>query len=597
MDCLAWLGGEDLAADEAAFWAYLGNHAERYPVRFIPPFKAPKGPARVRRIIGCGIRTRNDARGQPVPRLLQLYDGASLQSVAVDNGAVGAAVFADRTLTKANRSAYIVFANGGRVELRLIAQQWASHLIELGYTVDVLMGGSRLKALLIRKGRHVWYLCCAESLTGLTSAGVRSLLARTASSSRPDSTSAVTVWHAVVYVQDTLRSWFGTGLSVTVSNTGLRAAARTLPSHVAKFRPLPMLVSMCRAGGGFRGGLVKGSRYRGPSWLVDLNRAYTAALRYDLPWRSVLDRCEKDGVERNGMFMCRVTGRWGLPTIYVGRWTGDGVETAWHNDQDGTSFLAILSLAEVDGIRRLGYRVEPGYGMVYVRTFTLNAYVDRLVKFCQEFGWSSVEAKVAKALGNAVYGKLAAPAVRRDLRISKTRPSRDWLVFVDEDGVPVEDLWERQKTTYQWSQHIDVAADITARVRGWVYDAQATMAECGGRVLAVSTDAVVVDTDPEGILDVHMSRVGAWKLAGSDADGVVVGPNAYSVGAKTIVPDLPEPTRADVVSLYTTSMVSAETIRNGAPRPGAPLSWRIRKTITLGYAAECTTTARASPPS
>lgn len=596
-DCLHWIEASGVRGEELAFWQYLAVSAQRYPIQFIPPFKRPTGKTNVRRIIGCHIGTRNNASGQPVPRMVQLYDGASYRELDVDNGAMGADVFADAALTKASRSAYFVFRDGGRIELRLIAQQWAQRLNELGYTVDVLMGGSRLKALIIKRGRHRWYLVCWESLTGLLSRLVPQFSQRTATMQSTSKSIATTVYYAAENVQKLCITWFGVGLSLTVSSTGLRAAARSLPEHVAKFKPLPMLVAMCRAGGGFRGGMVKGYRYRGPSWLVDLNRAYTSALRNELPWRSVLDRCEKNGKERHGIFMCRITGRAGLPSIYVGKWTGEGVETDWHTDQDGTSFLAILPSAEINGIRALGYVVRPGFGMVYVRTFTLAPFVEKIVQLCQAYGWKSPEARFTKLFGNSLYGKFAAPLLRRDLRISSTRPGKGWLVFVDEHGDPVEDLWERGKVVYQWSQHIDVAADITAHVRGLMYEAQADIETAGGQVAAMSTDAIVSTVNPCGILAVDPELLGAFKLADADTDGYVAGPNAYTVGQKAIIPDYPNPTRQDVVALFTESVVAVDTQRSGAPRPGAPLSWRVRKTISLAVAEAGLQTTKGYPPS
>lgn len=580
-DALSYIQSFGPSSDELAFWQYLAIKAERYPVPFIPPFKKPQGSPHVRRIIGCAIRTRNDASGQPVPRMVFLYDGTSHRKLDVDNGSMGADAFAHEALTKANRTAYFVFRNGGRVELRLIAQQWSQRLNELGYTVDVLMGGSRLKALIVKKGRHRWYLVCWESLSGLSPSFVSRLSSAQAGTLSSGAETALSVQQASTRLQSLVLEWFGVGLNLTVSSTGLKAAAKSLPEHVAKFRPLPMLVSMSRAGGGFRGGLVKGHRYSGPTWLVDLNRAYTSALRNELPWRSVLDRCEKNGKERHGMFMCRLRGKAGLPSIYVGRWTGEDVDTGWHTDADGTSFLAVIPSVEFAGIRALGYELSPGFGMVYVRTFTLKTFVTRIVKLCQAFGWQSAEAKFTKLFGNSIYGKFASPILRRDLRISSSRPDKGWLMFVDEHGDPVEDLWERQKPVYQWSQHIDVAADITGVVRGQMYAAQAATIAAGGEVVAMSTDAAILTIEPNNILAVHESDIGKWKLADADTDGLVAGPNAYTVGQKTIIPDHPYPTREDVVSLFTKSYVAVDTQRSGSPRPGEPLSWRVRKTIRL----------------
>lgn len=595
-NCLDWLEGENLDSSELAFWTYLARKAKRYPCEYIPPLTKTRGPCRVRRLLGCRIRTGNDTRGQPVPRLLQLYDGTSDVAVDVGPGSDGADAFVSAVLTKAHRSAFVVFANGGRVELRLIAQRWGQRLMEMGFTIDVLMGGGKLKALILKRDRHRWYLTDWESLTGLTTRAIASLGGRTKTDLGIQTLSAITVQRAAVSAQQLTIDWFGVGLSLTISSTAVKAASRSLPDQVCKFKPAPMLVAMCREGGAFRGGLVRGKRYRGPAWLVDINRAYTAALRFELPWRAVLGRCDVGAGERPGVFMCKVTGHAGLAPCYVSWWTGSCVETGWRGDAESTGFYALLPTVEIDGLRAIGYDVKPGWGMVYTRTFSLREYVGRILACCRHYGAGSVEARITKGLGNAVYGKFAASPTRRDLRLGVTRPGRDWLVFVDETGWPVEDLWEREVTKYQQSQHIDVATEITARVRGQMYAAQAETSAAGGEVVAMSTDALVVNIEPSELLAIHGTEFGRFKLADADPDGIVAGPNAYAVGEKIIVPDHPAPVREDVVSLFTSYVVEADTQISGAPRPGAPLSWRVRKRITMPVSEEMGPSLHHQPP-
>lgn len=593
-DCLLWLQGEDLADDELAFWQFLAVKAKRYPAKYIPPLKKPKGKPHVRRIIGGYLGTVNDASGQPVPRVLRLYDGASDSTVVVSERPDGADEFARTALTFSHRSAFIVFANGERRALRIIIQRWANRLNELGFILEPLIGGSRLRALIIKKGRHRWYLCDWEALTGLPSTHVTSFGGHIRCRSMSAKIGAHTVYDAVTTVQNLCLSWFGVGLSLTISSTGLRAACRQLPENVAKFKPDPLTVAMCREGGGFRGGIVYGKRYRGPAWLVDINRAYTAALATELPWGTCLGKCEQNGRERPGLYMCRITGRYGLPPIYVSRWSGDGVDLAWVQDAESLGFLCILPSVEIAGIRALGYRVEARYGMVYFRRFSFAPFVCRIVELCKTYGYQSPEGRFTKLLGNSVYGKLSAPPERRDICISLTRPDPSWVVFIDETGWPVDDMWERWKTVYQWSQHIDIAADITARVRGQLYDLQGKTTAAGGRMVAVSTDAAALTIEPSHVLAIHNTEFGQFKLADADTDGIVAGANAYSIGAKTVVPNYPNPAREVVITLYQTYETLVDTTRSGAPRPGAPLEWKIRKRITLDVEGLRTTSARQS---
>lgn len=580
LDMLKWLEPEQLEHDEREFWRYLCTKAECYPWKYIPPLHKPSWSSRIHQLVGAKIDRRNGVDGQPVPTRLWIFGGSDHDSVTNLQGTSAADAFAGALLTAQFRSSFIVFAEGGRVELRLIATQLAGRLLELGFTIDVLMGGSRLKALIIKKGKHRWYLCCWESLSGRPAREVRVYQSLASLTTKTTKNPASVVYAAATAVQDALIRWFGVGLSLTISNTALRAAARSLPADVCKFKPLPLLVSMCRHGGGFRGGLSRGTRYRGPCWLIDMNRAYTAALERPLPWRYCFDRCEKDGVERDGIYVCRIFGKPGLSPIYLSYWKDGEVATEWTNCARAGGLLAVLPRVEASGIRALGYDVRPGFGLVYTRTFSLAAYVCQLRRVVMQFGVTSPLGKLTKLLGNSVYGKFSAEPERRDLRIDQGKPGADWYVFVDETGWPVEDLWERKKTIYQWSQHVDVAAEITARVRGVMYATQATIEASGGRVFGMQTDAIVLDRNPTDLFRIDESEFGAWRLAYADSDGVVAGTNCWSVGEKTVCPDNPYPTRDDILALYNDYEVEVVAQQSGLPRPGRPLSVRVVRRIT-----------------
>lgn len=240
----------------------------------------------------------------------------------------------------------------------------------------------------------------------------------------------------------------------------------------------------------------------------------------------------------------------------------------------------MIPSAEFEGIRALGYTIEPGIGLVFTRTFDMRPYVERIARVVAHFGPRSPEGKLTKLLGNAVYGKFAAHPERRTVRLAEKRPGLDWLVWVDSEGYPVENVWEQTRTAYQWSQHVDIAAAVTARVRSWLYTGATVVEAHGAQVLGMQTDCLILDRLPAGALPLHEWRFGAWKVAGEDDDGVVVGPNCYSIGDHTVVPDHPSPQRDDVIALFERIPVDVETHTRGTPRPGAPLSVRRWKRIS-----------------
>ncbi len=113
-----------------------------------------------------------------------------------------------------------------------------------------------------------------------------------------------------------------------------------------------------------------------------------------------------------------------------------------------------------------------------------------------------------------------------------------------------------------------------------MYEAQAKIEAKGGRVVGMQTDCLVLTRDPADVVATDDFELGAFRLAYADDDGVVVGANCWSVGGKTVVPDHPRPTRADVVSLFNTYYVECEATKSGTPRPGMPLSVRVIRRIT-----------------
>lgn len=581
-DARQWAKGETLTDEERSAWEYLCSRAEPYPRgEFIPPFRAPDGPARTRGIVGARLDSvPSEREGYPTPAALWAIGEDFERRVVLDGSERDAFTFAESLLCTATRSKLIVFANGSKHDLRLIAQRWGLALDQLGYSVDMLVNGGNLRALIIKKGKHRWYLVDWASVTGRPATEINTYLPKTTTKAALDRNPAARVYLSTCYVQWFLRTHFSVGLGVTISATALRASARGLPVNVCKWRPLPLLSTLCRVGYAFRGGLVSGRRYRGNAILVDLNRAYTAALCQELPLRSALGKCVREGEERAGVFLCSIRGTGNRP-VYCGRWNAERAEfeLGWHNNKRGGSFVTVLPSAEFDGVRAAGFELTPGIGFVFTRTFTMRPYVEKITRVVRHFGPQSPEGKLTKLLGNAVYGKFAAAPERRTVRLSTKRPGLDWYVWVDSEGYPVENVWEQTRTSYQWSQHVDIASVVTARVRNWMLVGEALVEAYGGKVLGMQTDCLLLDRPPPPGMPMHSWQFGAWKLADQDEDGIVVGSNCYAIGQTMRAPDHPAPSRDDIVALFERESVDAWYMKRGTPRPGAPLYVRRMKTI------------------
>jgi hypothetical protein len=547
----------------------------------IPPFRAPTGPSRVRGIVGARLDTvPGEREGYPVPAALWAFGEDFERRVILDGSDADVAKVAEALFCTATRSKLIVFQHGAKHDLRLIAQRWGLALDRLGFAVEMMVNDGNLRALVIKRGRHRWYLVDWQSVTGRPATELADYIPKMTPDAVLRSNPATGVYLAVSHVQWFLRTHFGVGLGVTISSTAVRACARSTAPELWKWKPQPILVSLCRVGYGFRGGMVNGRRYRGNAVLVDLNRAYTAALTGSLPLRSALGRCVLEGRERPGMYLCRVIGQ-GARAIYCGQWNAScgRFDLGWHRGKPGGSFVTVLATAEFSGIRAAGYEVVPTIGMVFTRVFDFKPYVDRIARAVEKYGPQSPLGRLTKLLGNAVYGKFAAGFERRTVRLSNGRPGRDWYVWVDSDGWPVEHVWEQTKVGYQWSQQVDIAAVVTARVRSWMYEAEASIRAHGGSVLGMQTDCLILDRSPPDGMALHSWHFGAWKVVTEDSAGVVVGPNCYSIGEQTVAPDHPNPTRQDVVSLFENQGVETLATKRGTPRPDAPLYVTMTKRI------------------
>lgn len=581
-DAWKYAQGEGLDDSQLVAWRELCQSAYPYPAgEFIPPFRKNDRPIRTRGIIGASIYSDVGERyGYPVPRTLWLSDDQHEEEVRFTDSLDDVDNLCATLFTKETRSKFIVFKDGAKTELRLIAQRWGIELDRRGYAVELMVNGGHLRAIIIKKSKHRWYLVDWQGLTGRPATEMIDYARKRPQRRGRQHNPAHAVWRAASYVQWFVLSRFSVGLGLTIGATSIRAAAAAMPPEAVKWRPLPLMVAMMRAGKGFRGGAVRGRRYRGKAYMVDLNRAYTASLGESLPLRSAVGSCVRAGTERNGVYLCRVIGP-GRSPVYIGVWSAEDrlFEAKWATDNEGKGLTCVLPTSEFAGIRALGYRIEPGIGCVFTRTFSLASYVGRIQAANHHFGARSVEARLTKLLGNTVFGKFAADPERRTVRLAEQRPGLDWYIWIDSDGYPVEQVWEQSREKYQWSQHIDIAAVVTGRVRSWVYEASRKIEDAGGWVAGIQTDCLVTTIDPRNVLDMDQEKFGSWKLVADDEDGVVVGSNCWSVGDHTAVPQHPSPGRADVVSLFERVQVEFTTERRGTPLPGRPVVTRMVKRI------------------
>ena len=389
-----------------------------------------------------------------------------------------------------------------------------------------------------------------EGMTGSTPARALDEMATPPANPRVERSpiERLTAW--VTKLQEISLATFGVYLRPTVPGTAVRAAGFELPDGELIPRTPPWVVAMCRLGLGYRGGYVYGRPYRGPAWSVDARRLYARALCEPLGVRWAIGRCERDGGEAPGIFMCTVSGT-PLHPVALGVWRGEelGFEAeTW----DGGECIAVIPSSEFAGLRAMGLTVTPGWGWVATHTVSFAPLVDKLQRVLVEHGTDSPAGRWAKLLGNSLYGRLAMNPDREIVVWSKTRPEKASFPLVTMQGEEVPDMWSVRELRYSPSQCVGAAAMVTGWARGYLYTEMARRIESGAKIVHAHTDGFIAVGDVPTDLPEVTSEIGAWRLVSVDDDAIVARAAGYTIGGQTKWSGAPNMGRRTVEIAWTT---------------------------------------------
>lgn len=569
--------------EERAIWQWLTDHAQPYALDgFAPPLRPPRRLDKPRRLVACLTDFERQAHdSMPVLRALQVAHGSMLATLPLCGDKDEADKAAELLFTDANRSALIVVPDGGKIGLHLMLRAFGRGWLRLGYTIQPLGAGNVIKGLVIRLDKRSWTVVDHVALTGLGALTEDAFLGAFAGTRHADQ-APPTAWAAALRgFSSHLSEHFGTAAQVTIGRTALRAAMRHLPDHRWLWRTPPLPAAMMRAGGGFRGGYAVASRFSGDAWRADMNKAYTWALGEPLPHRMALSRPSGPLWTADGVYVCKVTGR-GIVPAYLSVWKGPeaGFERTYHEGGDAWS---ILPLAELHGLARLGFSVRPVAGYAYSTTFNLAPWLVKLQGILDTHDREHPLSLLAKALGVNVYGKMAESPSRIDLMYALARPGADWHPYTDLDGEEHPDLWERRTEAHRPHQRIDIAATITARVRGRLYEGIADVHEAGGRVIHADTDGLLATIRPNLDARGDGNKIGAWRVDPEPLPSFVWGRKAYAYGDDVRVAGAWGVTAIDAALLAQGGTLGIEASMMAVPWKGTaimePLTRTLRATV------------------
>lgn len=514
-----------------AAWRSLLPDLAAYPDgKRIPAFAAPRWEDQPKRFCVATLTVRGDAVIGPVdPVSLELTDGEHRTTARLDGGD-GAAQAAELLFHRDHRSMPIAFWRGARFAFHILLRHFARAWAEMGLIIKPLAAGSDLKAIIVSRGRHNWYLTDIPTVTGIKGMDWEEFAA-TFVRFKPAGTDPIRVlWAALAGFQKMTVDLLGVNLRLTAPVAALRAATRSLGLADWKQRPSPLSVLLARQGGGFRGGYAYARRYVGMAYKADMNKAYAWALSQELPKRSSIGHgIGPGGVERAGMFMATITGPGAMP-VYIPVWdpARGRMEIGYWNADEA---ITVLPTDELPGLRALGFSVDLGIGLVTQETFTLAPFVEKLQGLIGDNPRGSAEVAIAKAFAVAVYGKFAEKPQRQDIAYAWETPGEGWFPFLDERGEEYDGLWTRRTITYNAHQHIDVAAAITGVVRSRLYVAMATALHRGGTIVHADTDGFLSTAELGALGVADSATIGDWRVSGEPEHTAVSGRKAHAFGA------------------------------------------------------------------
>ncbi|NBT26796.1 MAG: hypothetical protein EBT09_09640, partial [Actinobacteria bacterium] len=508
-------------------WEWLLERIPWYPPeQKMWPWTRAKKNDRWRPIAMVGVAVANGPVDHTyLPTGVQLWTPERSETVRLEGETTDAARVAQLLFNRQTRGFSLVCLYGAALDLNGILRWWARSWVEQGYRLLPIVAGNTCRAIIVRHGRQRWTLCDVEAMTGtpIEDAKVEAYDRLKADSDTIPVLRAVWEWLADLQTH-TMRE-YGAYLRPTIGGTGMRIAGFNLPEERSVPRPSPILVALCRAGLGFRGGYVYGTRYQGEATMIDCRRMYAHALREELPCRWSLGHGVADGGLKQGIFMCSVSGT-PLHPVQLGVWCGPGegfVRKLWH----GGRCVAVLPSTEYAGLRAMGLTVTPGWGMVGWAPHSFAPLVERIGRVLEEHGSGSPIGRLSKLIANTTYGKMAMRSDRETIIYSIDRPHERAFPAVTVEGDELADLWTLETRIYTAYQQIGMASFITGFARSHLYLEMARHLEAGRRVVHAHTDGFVITGAPPAEMVWDTDTIGAWRIVATDAMATVVRGGGY----------------------------------------------------------------------
>lgn len=462
----------------------------------------------------------------PTPIGAMLYDGKEDQWIGGQDHA-SLAMSLVTTLEHLGRDvSHLVVWNGRLSAFHAFLRHLARPLVALGATVQPLVSGVDIKAIMLKLRGRGWILTDLGVMSGASKIGQDAFCESLGAGYVQGATNVRSLYLAVGKFAVILHTMAGVALRATVAAASLAAAKLYLPDDTRWYRPSLCLESMCRYGGAYRGGYVHSEPYHGPAWRIDVNRMYTSLLRSKLPAHTTFGHAGKKGKEHPGFYLCRVEGQGHFPA-YISAFHSESGR--FHKQNMGTvSAWAFLPSAELLGLRRIGYDVTASVGFNIDGWIDLSGFANHLLDLQSRYERGSAESIVAKSLGNALTGKLGQSPERLDVIYSTTEPRGGWLPYVTVEREVIPDLWVKKHLSFAGGQHVDAAAWLTAMGRNKVYAQLARVKALGWRAVHVDTDGIMLDSDPRAVLALSNTVPGEWRYEGYDAEALVTRSKWYS---------------------------------------------------------------------
>jgi hypothetical protein len=511
-------------------WEWLLGRIPWYPHdRKMWGWAKANRPDRWRPIAMVGVAVAN---GPPESNLLptgvQLWTPERQESVTLHGETTDAASVARVLFNRKTRGHSLVCLYGAALDLNGILRWWARSWVEQGFTIVPVVAGNTCRAIIVRQGRQRWTLCDVEAMTGTP---IEEAKTEAYERLRGDADTVPVLramWEWLADLQSHTMREYGAYLRPTIGGTGIRVAGFALPEERAIPRPSPILVALCRAGLGFRGGYVYGTRYQGEATMIDCRRMYAHALREELPTRWMLGHGVAEGGFNQGVYMVTVSGT-PLHPVQLGVFDGPGigfVRRLWH----GGECVAVVPSTEYEGLRAMGLEIRAGWGMTGWSPHTFGPLVERIGRVLEEHGSGSPIGRLSKLLANTIYGKMAMRSDREGIIYSLDRPHEDAFPAITLEGVEMPDLWTLDQLVYTSYQQIGMAAFVTGFARSHLYKEMARHITAGRRVVHAHTDGFVITGAPPEDVPWRTDTIGAWRIDAHDVAATVVRGGGYVLG-------------------------------------------------------------------